>query len=130
MGFAGSKVFKITNSCGMVIKNVRITHFLKGDKYNKDSELYITESMNDHQEDEHTFHSISDKDDNWTIAFQISDPLAQGCYMCKKLTVNMKENRHSFKMTIYKDKFEISYVESDTLTADNQKVTNVYDVIG
>ena len=129
MGFTGAGNFKIKNATGGEIQNVRVTHFMKGSDYIKDSELaIITKLANGASSEYFTFHSIGGKNDHWCVAFQNS----KGCWQSYDLDKSMNGDYVSdgYQLIIEADKFTFSATKKKggTVTG-NKKIKGVYDVI-
>jgi hypothetical protein len=130
MSFTGSGHFTIKNDTDGDIENVRVTHFLKGDNYAKDSELAIIEKLEKGHDSEksYKFQSIGGKDDHWCVAFQNT----KGCWQSHDLHKSMSNDFVSdgYKLIIENHTliFSAKNKSGGMVTAD-KKITTVFDAI-
>lgn len=130
MSFTGSGNFKIKNETNDDLTHIRVTHFLKGDNYAKDSELAIITELKkgSSSQEYYKFHSMGGKDDHWCVAFQNS----KGCWQSYDLDKSMSDNYVSdgYLLIIDEDHFTFS-AEKKKGGADTKsvKISTVYNVI-
>jgi hypothetical protein len=129
MSFTGKGRFKIINRTGTDIENVRVTHFLKGNDYIKDSELAIVEKLaNEMSSDLFTFQSLGGKSDHWCVAFQNN----KGCWQSYDLDKSMSDKfiEDGYELIIEENKFIFSAknIKKGVETKD-KKITSVFEAI-
>lgn len=130
MGFTGSGNLKIKNVTGGEIKNVRVTHLLKGEDCAKDYEFVTIDSLPDHGSSpkRYTFHSVNGKDDHWCVTFENSN----GCWLCDDLDMSMKADFISDSyLLIIEEKTLTFYAKNKNGHSEirSKETTTVYDAI-
>lgn len=128
MGFGKTIKFMVENRTGTDLKNVRISHFMKGDEYAKDAEVEVIVYFGKIADPEgpFSFKSISGKNDHWSVAFENT----HGCWMSYDLDKSMsdKYREDGYRLIIEKEKFTFHAIDKKgDVSEKSTDVTTIYN---